>query len=141
MKEKSCVMIGAGRVGMAAGYLLKDKGWKITILVVHSDAPGAELSSPRSFAISRFLAHTISREGAGRGHSPALRLFHTTAAWESLLLCGNGVKSFAHRQPFFQGGEVLHEIHHEGVIRGANDYMLRLGRPWGGVKARTSPWM
>ena len=67
----------------------------------------------------------------------AQRIFRPTAAWASLHLCGNGVKSFAHSQPFFQGGKVLHEPHHEGVIRSANGYMVRLGRHGKCVKART----
>jgi hypothetical protein len=68
---------------------------------------------------------------------PAQRFFRTTAAWASLHLCGNGVKSFAHSQPFPQGGKVFHEPHHEGVIRSANGYMVRLGRHGKCVKVRT----
>ena len=32
MKEKNCVMIEVGRTGLTMGYLLKETGWKITIL-------------------------------------------------------------------------------------------------------------
>ena len=90
------------------------------------------------------LAYPVRSDTAPRGWSvplrpPAQRLFHTTATWESLHFCGNGVKSFAHNQPFFQSGKVFHGLHHEGVIRRATGYMERLGRHGTCVKART-PW-
>jgi hypothetical protein len=76
---------------------------------------------------------------SAEARDPAQRLFRTTATWESLHLRGNGVKSCAHSQPFLQGGKVFHGLHHEGVIRSANGYMLRLGRHGTCVQTRT-PW-
>ena len=99
---------------------------------------------PHNTLAHSLLAYPVRSDPAPRGWSvpsrpPLQRLFRTTATWESLHFCGNGVKSCAHSQPFFQSGKVFYELHHEGVTRSANGYMLRLGRHGTCVQPRT-PW-
>jgi len=45
MREKSCVIIGAGLAGLSAGYLLKKKSWKVAILEAR-DRAGLPRSPP-----------------------------------------------------------------------------------------------
>ena len=72
MKEKSCVMIGAGWAGLAAGYLLKETGWKITILAARDRIGGWVFTY-------RFLENPdwygkLSEEWVGRDHDHIINL-------------------------------------------------------------------
>jgi monoamine oxidase len=66
MREKSCVIIGAGLSGLAAGYELKEKGWKITILEAR-DRIGGRVFTYR-FPENPDLYCELGGEWVGREH-------------------------------------------------------------------------
>jgi monoamine oxidase len=72
MKEKSCVIIGAGLAGLAAGYKLKKKGWRITILEAR-DRIGGRVFTYR-FRENPDLYCELGGEWVGREHNRVIDL-------------------------------------------------------------------
>jgi monoamine oxidase len=67
MREKSCVIIGAGLAGLSAGYLLAEKGWKITVVEAR-DRIGGRVYSHR-FREAPDLYCELGGEWVGREHN------------------------------------------------------------------------
>jgi monoamine oxidase len=72
MMEKSCVIIGAGLAGLAAGYKLKKKGWKITILEARDRIGGRVFTY--HFRENPELYCELGGEWVGREHNRVIRL-------------------------------------------------------------------
>jgi monoamine oxidase len=67
MREKSCVIIGAGLAGLSAGYKLTENGWKITIVEAR-DRIGGRVYSHR-FHEAPDLYCELGGEWVGREHN------------------------------------------------------------------------
>jgi len=65
-RRKSCVIIGAGLAGLAAGYKLKNAGWKVTILDARDRIGGRVYSY--SFPQNSNLVCELGAEWVGESH-------------------------------------------------------------------------
>jgi monoamine oxidase len=65
-RKKTCVIIGSGFAGLAAGYKLKNAGWSVTILEARDRIGGRVFS--RSFAGNPNLIYELGAEWVGESH-------------------------------------------------------------------------
>jgi monoamine oxidase len=72
IKEKRCVIIGAGLAGLAAGYMLKERGWQIAILEAR-DRIGGRVFTYR-FRENPDLYCELGGEWVGREHNRVIDL-------------------------------------------------------------------
>lgn len=67
MREKSCVIIGAGLAGLSAGYKLTESGWKITVVEARDRIGGRVFT--RRFHEAPDLYCELGGEWVGREHN------------------------------------------------------------------------